>query len=311
MVTFDAPIDKITVEKFRQDTTGIPSGTTVLLNSTSGDLNSGVQLGLYIRNQRFNTSIGRAPGLKTSSQAVDGECFSACLLAFAGGVNRQIDPNDRLGFDALRARSKADTPAQFKEAVRSLGKYLDQMGVDRRLIDLMLETKGTTVQPLEWNRAKQLNLINTNVTTTFPWRIQALENGLLVVLATEKQVSGRYIISLGLTRQNNDYRLTIFVKPSSNGQNLGGLIDFLNSNGNLKLVAGKQVIKPTSIKPWQATTTGMQTIASLTEQDLLQLSSALEFELYLQDLGTNTYGLDNVTIFGTSGLKGAMKTLKK
>ena len=311
MIVYDAAINKANVEKFVQSTATIPAGTAVLFNSVDGDLNSGIRLGQILRQKRFNSRIGRTNLNKKTLVEADGQCFSACVLAFAGGVNRRIDPNDQLGIYALRSNAKKVNEEDMRLAINGLNIYFDQMGVDRRLVQQMLQAKGLSVSLISLSNARLLNLDNSSRTTTYPWRMQALDDGLLIALVTEKQSGGNYNVTLGLTRQNKDLRLTIFIKPSAGSTNLSQLSDFLNRAPRPQLTFTNQAIPLNLIKPWEATSSGIQASALLTDKELATMSSALEFELDFAQLNKNTYNLDGVTIFGTSGLKGALTAIKK
>jgi hypothetical protein len=244
---------------------------------------------------------------------IDGQCYSACVLAFAGGVNRRIDPNDKIGIYALRSNTKTVNENEMKTAVNSLGSYFDQMGVDRRFVDQMLQAKGTSVSLISLSSAKLLNLDNGTRIITYPWRMQALDDGLLIILVTEKQVSNNFSITLGLTKQNKDkdFRLTVYAKPLSGNINLNQLADYLNRDTRLQLAFNNQAVAPGLMKPWEAMSNGVQTAIPISDKDLMGISSALEFELNLLQSGNNPYKLDGVTIFGTSGLKGALAAIKK
>jgi hypothetical protein len=313
MVVYDAPINKTNVDKFIQGTASIPAGTAVLLNSTDGDLNSGIRLGQAFRQKHFNTRVGRTKLNKKTLNEIDGQCFSACVLAFAGGVNRRIDPNDQIGIYALRSNSKSANENELKAAVNNLGIYFDQMGVDRRFVEQMLQVKGSAVSLVSLSNAKLLNLDNGSRLITYPWRMQALDDGMLIILVTEKQATNHFSITLGLTKQNKDkdFRLTVFAKPLSSNLNLSQLADYLNRDTRLQLAFNNQTIAPSLIKPWEATSSGVQTAIPVSDKELTSISSALEFELDLLQTQNNPYKLDGVTMFGTSGLKGALAAIKK
>ena len=311
MIVYDAAINKANVEKFVQSTATIPAGTAVLFNSVDGDLNSGIRLGQILRQKRFNSRIGRTNLNKKTLVEADGQCFSACVLAFAGGVNRRIDPNDQLGIYALRSNAKKVNEEDMRLAINGLNIYFDQMGVDRRLVQQMLQAKGLSVSLISLSNARLLYLDNSSRATTYPWRMQALDDGLLIALVTEKQSGGNYNVTLGLTRQNKDLRLTVFIKPSVGSINLSQLSDFLNRGPRPQLNFTNQAIPLNLIKPWEATSSGIQASALLTDKELAPMSSSLEFELDFSQLNKNAYNLDGVTIFGTSGLKGALTAIKK
>jgi len=311
MIVYDTAINKANVEKFVQSTANIPAGTAVLFNSVDGDLNSGIRLGQVLRQKRFNSRIGRTNLSKKTLVEADGQCFSACVLAFSGGVNRRIDPNDQLGIYALRSNAKKVNEEDMRLAINGLNIYFDQMGVDRRLVQQMLQAKGLSVSLISLSNARLLNLDNSSRATTYPWRMQALDDGLLIALVTEKQSGGNYNVTLGLTRQNKDLRLTVFIKPSAGSINLSQLSDFLNRGPRPQLNFTNQAIPLNLIKPWEATSSGIQASALLTDKELATMSSSLEFELDFSQLNKNTYNLDGVTIFGTLGLKGALTAIKK
>jgi hypothetical protein len=313
MVLFDGPINKANVDKFIQSTASVPAGTAVLLNSTDGDLNSGIRLGQVLRQKNFNTRVGRTQLNKKTLNEIDGQCYSSCVLAFAGGVNRRIDSNDKIGIYALRSSTKTVNENELKTAVNNLRIYFDQMGVDRRLVDQMLEAKGTSISPISLSSAKALNLDNGTRISTFPWRMQALDDGLLIILVTEKQASSNFSVTLGLTKQDKekDYRLTVYAKPLSGNANLNQLADYLNRESRLQITVSNQTLSPGLIKPWEASRNGIQTAILLTDKELTTISSALEFGLDLLQIQNNPYRLDSATIFGTSGLKGALRAIKK
>jgi hypothetical protein len=311
MIVYDTAINKANVEKFVQSTANIPAGTAVLFNSVDGDLNSGIRLGQVLRQKRFNSRIGRTNLSKKTLVEADGQCFSACVLAFSGGVNRRIDPNDQLGIYALRSNAKKVNEEDMRLAINGLNIYFDQMGVDRRLVQQLLQAKGLSVSLISLSNARLLNLDNSSRATTYPWRMQALDDGLLIALVTEKQSGGNYNVTLGLTRQNKDLRLTVFIKPSAGSINLSQLSDFLNRGPRPQLNFTNQAIPLNLIKPWEATSSGIQASALLTDKELATMSSSLEFELDFSQLNKNTYNLDGVTIFGTLGLKGALTAIKK
>ena len=141
--------------------------------------------------------------------------------------------------------------------------------------------------------------------------MQALDDGLLIALVTEKQSSGNFSITLGLTKQNKELRLTVYIKPLTSSPNLTQLSDFLNRNARLQISFANQTIAPSLLKPWETTSSGIQAVALLSEKELAAISSALEFELDLAQISHNPYNIDNITIFGTLGLKGALTAIRK
>lgn len=61
----------------------------ILLDSAGGNVNAGRAIGMFIAENKLET-------------LVEGECFSACTLAFAGGAKRRLGTDGVLGFHRYR-----------------------------------------------------------------------------------------------------------------------------------------------------------------------------------------------------------------
>lgn len=72
------------------------SSKWVIFNSAGGQLVYGYQLGYVIRGAGFNTTVARG-----------GECASACLVAFIGGVKREVTGNSTISFHQI-SRTDSD-----------------------------------------------------------------------------------------------------------------------------------------------------------------------------------------------------------
>jgi len=313
MLSYDGAINSAAFDSFQLATRKLPRGTTILLNSTSGDLVSGIKLGKMIRQYGFNTRIGQAKPAQPNTE-INGQCYSACVLAFAGGLNRYIDADDIVGINGLSLAPEAKE-ADYPGSMKALAIYFDQMGVDRRIIDLMLKAKAKGITKISLDTAKQLNLDNSPSNHAHLWRIGAISaTEAPIGLVSEKQASGHYAITLGLTGLNKGYRLTIFIQPNATGANLKELVKFLSENSKISLISAKETIYPEPSKPWEIAGSGVITAVLVSEKELNQLVSALDFELGIlanQTNQTNHYKLDKTTPFSTAGLKGVILALKK
>lgn len=123
-------------------------GNRVLFDSQGGDLAAGMALGRLIREQQFETRVGRWNPDALWEDAVDvTECSSACAYAFLGGTIRQVPEGNRLGFhqfylDASRVPTQVagSTLVQVMSETQRLSGdivfYLIEMGIDARLFSL-------------------------------------------------------------------------------------------------------------------------------------------------------------------------------
>lgn len=130
---------------------------TVALDSPGGSLGEGIELGEFFRENNVTTIVAKyssKPPLQDegeySSNAVqipNAECFSACALAFMGGVERTVDEDSKIGFHQfsgkdgnknLYSNSQLETNTQSVSALVS--SYLRRMGAKQELFEIMSST---------------------------------------------------------------------------------------------------------------------------------------------------------------------------
>lgn len=130
LVQLDGPIDARAPDRLAAALEGVDGRIDVWLNSAGGNLFAGMQLGRIIRVHGARTYIIDARTLRA------GECYSACSLAFLGGVYRFNNNGARYGVHRASLRvgesaGGADLEPQLSAAV---GSYIREMGVDARLL---------------------------------------------------------------------------------------------------------------------------------------------------------------------------------
>jgi len=310
-LAYNASITPANLLAFINQTANLPAGTVVLLHSQGGDLSTGIRLGQIIRQKSFNTRVGQIQEQQPTPIKAQGSCVSSCALAFLGGVQRQLDPQDELGFYPLQSSKKSSSKITEEELVKALAnidRYLIQMGINSKLLEQMMRTE---INPLMINpaTARAFNIENTSKGDLNPWMVQSLDNGTVIAITSEKQDGGKFNITLGLSKHRGGYRLTILIKPTTNLNNLAKLTEQLNTE-QLLLAFGTETIKPKLEKPWQATNIGSQSIFSLKENDLKDLARQIEFRLFISIAVLNQFDLDQNTLFTGRGLSGALTALK-
>jgi hypothetical protein len=108
---------------------------SITLHSPDGDLMAGLKLGEIIRKAGYSTSIGRSVLLDEAMDIYDypqGECISACALAFLGGITRSYDAKATYRLPRL----DADGPAAGGEGTQmsKLAVYIKQMGANPEIL---------------------------------------------------------------------------------------------------------------------------------------------------------------------------------
>jgi hypothetical protein len=131
----------------------------VYFDSPGGHVVEAMALGRVLRERGYATSVGvRAPG---SALPRAGRCYSACPIAYAGGLTRSLEPGSVLG--THRAANSVPVPDEtaFQEVVTGqVEDYLVQMGISRDLVTLMSGVPHDAIRELTTDEAVRLGLVN-------------------------------------------------------------------------------------------------------------------------------------------------------
>lgn len=179
VVSIDGKIEPGFADRFRAFLQReAPEGYQVVLNSPGGVLIEGLKLGYILRENGYHTRVGRIVYTRNSSgyempEEVDGDCSSACSLAFLGGKVRDVRSAAKLGFHqfyggaqqaALSAASRTELHAQSQSATQLLSgvlvQYIVEMGVDARIF-----TTASGTRPEAMTYLTQAEAISYNVVT--------------------------------------------------------------------------------------------------------------------------------------------------
>jgi hypothetical protein len=333
MVEASGWIEANSGKKFQELSSSLAPGIIVLLNSTGGDLLGGIELGQAIRAKQFKTRIGVAKAIPQKNRRYEfsdmtfepGLCYSACALAFMGGTQRTFDAQSTLGMHPLKARvnqmnhapSARSAQERLKQVADALGRYTEEMGIDRRVIDYLM-VGGEDLKKISVNAARQLNLDNSQQ-SRYPWRIQATDNGQLITLVTEKQSKNKVTMTLALSKKSGtQFELIIYVKglfqaqtPAANKQ--------LEESLEKILIPGRMVsINPSdmntrfNLKPsidWRKSGDGYQFVSLLSNEQLDTLMNALEIQVEL--MMPNNPDVDVLTYFGTHQLRSGFNAIRR
>lgn len=124
-----------------------PGAQTVLLESRGGRVSEGLALGKLIAERNLDT-------------VVRGECSSACVTAFAGGRQRLIGPNARLGLHS--AGGPGSNAASVAAANRSSDAFIAARGADLRVLE-----KGAAVAHSDIWFPEPMVLLASNLATDY------------------------------------------------------------------------------------------------------------------------------------------------
>ena len=153
VVYLDGSIDAGAPGRLSRALGGTGGKIAVWLNSPGGNLFAGMQLGRIIRQHGASTHI------VNSRTLLPGECYSACSLAFLGGVHRFKDHGARYGVHRASLATPGDRDLG-RDLEGAIGSYFREMGVDVRLLDLWQRAGPDEMYLLTQHEAQDLGVVN-------------------------------------------------------------------------------------------------------------------------------------------------------
>jgi len=206
---------------------GDARGLRIHLNSPGGDLIGGVRLGLAFRQQLINTAVSSAlvtdiydSGIRLVGASAEAECSSACVFAFAGGVNRYASESTssadvgfqslgRLGvhqfydpstlIDPSAATLNAQDRISDQRIIAVLIGYLSEMGVSAELLQL---AAATDPRDMHYLSDVELRRVRIDTVTEQEVSLTGYKNGVAVA-------------EIRFTRGEGDYRLELYCSDTS------------------------------------------------------------------------------------------------
>ena len=141
---------------------GLSTKPTVCFDSPGGEILGGIGLGNTIRENGFNTCLkssysrvnANSPGRENGIFLKDAVCASACVFALAGGVEREIGENAKVGIHEFSgphwAKRDNSTPLSFA----AVSGYLELMGINKMLLCMALFYPPDKIH---WLSASEIN----------------------------------------------------------------------------------------------------------------------------------------------------------
>jgi len=308
----------------------LPGPTTIEMNSVGGDLPGALQLGETIRVNGLNTRV-RFEIPKDAVESANlkpAQCYSACLMAFMGGVNRTVSPQALIGFQNLQTSALASdsgfglqslidflkdnkTPPSsvpaapgnsVQTAANLLTRYAERMGIDRRVIDLIITGAPGQINYIDITRARQLSIDTRSKENLSQWRVNATKSGALVGTITETQKNGQLSVTLGLAQVQQGLRLLVHIKPLNGefAKNPAALERILQPVKSVRLQSVDNSASLNTAKQWEIFRDGYQLWAEISRNEMEKFAGNSEFVLILDGV---RLGIDRETTFGTAGLR--------
>ena len=297
MVLAEGPIDKETLSQFKEFTFKLPPGTWIALTSPGGNLVAGMQLGAVIRERGFNTTIG-------SSDYSGNGCLSACAYAFLGGLSRFIPPNGRYGLHQFRGLEKEIGTSDTQKLSAVLAKYMDSMGVDRRLLDIAQLTAADRVALLSNAQAKLYRVDNLGQSPLPRWRLETSAEGRLLALNNAVALKTNLPVIIAFFQTKQSIACLIYYKSDA-------AESFAQVTPH-QLKIEQKIFPLQALASWQIKTGGYQTNFSI-PLEALEALKQLPDSAIIQVQGEFLRPLSGQTTvemrFGVAGLRNALAVL--
>jgi hypothetical protein len=299
VVLAEGPIVKNTPAEFKEWSRNLPSNTWIALTSPGGSVVGGLQLGQAIRMGGFNATIG-------STEHSPKSCLSACAYAFLGGVVRYLPPNAKYGLHQYRAPEKEINADEAQKLNAIMAKYIDSMGVDRRVLDYAQLTSNDKMTILSQTEAKRLRVDNHGQSLYPKWRLEVAADGKLLVLNTAN-IQSRLPISIGFVKSKQAIVCVIYYKSNDE-------VAFTTTTPH-KIVIENQTYNLVQTSSWQEKNGGYQMMFELPKKTLDALESLSDDSVFTinAEFFQNPKGIQGpVSIrLGGLGLKNALNILFK
>ncbi len=171
---------------------------SLALNSPGGDLDAAIALGRMIRARGWGTER-REMGSRYGTPAETTVCVSECVLAFMGGVSRDMDGRFELTIDGARGIDWVSP--------KVLDYTLD-MGVSAEVLTIADNVPANATYTFSLDEVDRLGFDNTFVTVD-NWHLEPYKDGL--VLATKQRFRPSYEVTFTLFCRAEDPRWRILV----------------------------------------------------------------------------------------------------
>jgi hypothetical protein len=301
MVLAQGLINKESFAQLREFTKDLPAGTWIAFTSPGGNLINGMQMGSLIRERRFNTTI-------SYTEHSPSDCLSACAYAFLGGTSRHLPANSRYGLHQFRGLETAISAEDTQKLSAILAKYVDAMGIDRRILDIAQLTSSDKVTVLTPTQIKQFRIDNLGQSPYPRWRLDSTPQGQLIALNSFATNLNGTSATIGLMRVKDSVLFILYYKTTQVG--------LMHAGTQLSIEIGEQSYPLTQLGTWEPKTDGTQGNFSIPATLLKALSNLPEDGsalLLAQNAVINSSSAsanNNATIKGYFGVGGFKNTLQ-
>lgn len=178
----------------------LPPSPKISFDSAGGSMTGALNLGRYLRANKLNSNL-ESNYTRVSAERADrseifvtnARCNAACVIAFAGGVQRSVDVESKMGMQQIpRIPVKNVVGGPINPPAAELAAYLRDMGVRPEILNVAaLALPGSMV----WFSESQLSQVRMDNSQPYasPWMLTDSGTGLPVVTVRQEISNGRNV----------------------------------------------------------------------------------------------------------------------
>ena len=232
-------------------------GSLVDISSPGGNLKEAIQLGLLIRGLSLNTQVGIfVPGQPRSG----GFCYSACTVAFLGGVRRYVSAGVPYGVHRFSAPGTSMTGEMALDTSQvmsgELTGYVNAMGVKPEFIQQMSRSGPNEINLLTQEQMSDLNVVTKQYETT--WEIKNTPQGDFYVLGatTDQRGIHKIIFQCPQNRKQPPFMMLMYnMTPEEGRDTVGATVSMaLNVDGSDRPIPAGDILSPPAFSGQYVTT---------------------------------------------------------
>ena len=291
-------------------TYALPPRPTIVFDSPGGSVPGAISLGRVIRKSRMDTEVSTAYSRVKPDSSFEEQtfvespiCASACALSFAGGLTRSVQAGARVGIHQFSAANGNIGDSATQVTVVVLATYLEEMGVQRTLLDRASLVSPASMLWLSESDARLHGLDNTGPAQT-PWKIVATPQGDAILEVVQPVSQGRDILlRFGATQGAIVLSATtILAKSAYRPDRISQFPD--GDTAEISLCSGQACFQTSSIRAWvrseNESEVRFQALVALTPSEFRALASAKALSIR-DEFGTATSDVSLRTELSTSG----------
>lgn len=176
------------------------SHAVISFSSNGGNLYASLRLGRKIRELNLDTTIGTFKDGHYEKN--EGECLSACVYAYAGGVNRYLtSEKPQLGVHQFYFQESVESSIEPEEALSDaqvvasgLVYHLTKMGVDPNLFSITAQANKDGMLYLNADQASKFKLVNNGIGLTKSQIKMVKDRAYLTVEREQSGLKGKIVL---------------------------------------------------------------------------------------------------------------------